>query len=58
MMSPYEFFEEMKLISYEANHHDAEGPHAMADQLMCEILTELGYGEGIKLFEDMRRWYA
>ena len=58
MITPEEFKEKMIYLNYEANHHDAEGPHAMADDLMCEILSDLGYDEGVKLFQDMRRWYA
>lgn len=35
-----------------------EDNHRYADWLMCEVLTELGYGEGVEIFEDMERWYS
>ena len=37
---------------------DVEVAHYKADQLMCELLTELGYGEGVEIFKDMSKWYA
>ena len=52
-----EFVDCMKYInSY--NEDDPETSHYNADQLMMETLEELGYGEGIKIFREMWKWYA
>ena len=37
---------------------DEEDAHVLADALMCEILRELGYGEGVDIFLNMSKWYA
>ncbi|WP_176728082.1 hypothetical protein [Synergistes jonesii] len=37
-------------------HCNADG-HGPADELMCEVLTELGYGEGIEVFNKMLKYY-
>ena len=37
---------------------DTEFGHEVADDLMCEVLRGLGYGEGIGIYEGMDRWYA
>ena len=37
---------------------DPEMSHIKADRLMCELLTELGYGEAVKIFEEMEKWYS
>jgi len=33
---------------------DYEQFHAWADDLMCEVLTELGYGEGVEIFKSQK----
>ena len=35
-----------------------EDRHVAADRLMCEVLKELGYGDGVAIFESMGKWYA
>ena len=37
---------------------DTEYGHVVADDLMCEVLRDLDYGEGIGIYEGMDRWYA
>ena len=37
---------------------DREGAHSDADALMGQVLTALGYGEGVTVFEAMVKWYA
>ncbi len=54
-ITPEEFASRLKEL---ANMGDIETAHAEADELMEEILTQLGYGEGIKVFEAMDKWYA
>ena len=31
--------------------------HEEADDLMCEVLKSLGYEAGVKIFEEMTKWY-
>lgn len=42
----------------EAAHIKIEAAHIKADELMCEILIELGYEEGIKIFKRMEKFYV
>ena len=37
---------------------DQETAHWMADQLMCDVLRQLGFGAGVEIFENMPKWYA
>lgn len=32
--------------------------HKLADEILCELLTELGYGEWVKLWEQVPKWYS
>jgi hypothetical protein len=41
-----------------AQNNDIEGGHTKMDELMCAVLKELGYGEGVKVFEDAEKWYS
>ncbi len=53
--SPEVFKESMERI---ACSDDTEGNHVNADELMCELLTALGYGEGVEIFKNMDKWYS
>lgn len=57
MILPKDFKEQMEQIEREYAD-DTEVAHAKADFLMCEILSEMGYQEGVKVFKDMPKWYA
>lgn len=35
-----------------------EDTHVFMDHLMCEVLRELGYGEGVDVFVNTEKWYA
>ena len=37
---------------------DKEVLHERMDDLMAKVLTELGYGEGVAIFESTEKWYA
>lgn len=39
-------------------NHDPETSHMEADQILCEFLTALGYGELVKIYEELDKWYA
>ena len=53
--TPQEFAKKMSQL---AGGDDAEADHIKADELMCQLLTSLGYGEGVKIFRDMYKWYS
>lgn len=55
VISPKEF---EKLMAYYADMADQEDRHIFADKAMCELLTNLGYGKGVKIFSDMEKWYG
>ena len=52
--SPKVFKESMEIIASD----DTEFKHVNADELMCELLTSLGYGEGVEIFKNMDKWYS
>lgn len=54
-LTPEEFKARMQEI---AKGGDTEGAHQEADALMCELLSALGYAEGVGIFENMDKWYA
>lgn len=37
---------------------DRESAHVVADQYMCQVLRDLGFNEGVDIFESMPKWYA
>lgn len=57
MMTPEEFKLKMQTILTEHENYP-ETCHYEMDKLMCEVLSDLGYEEGVKVFEDTERWYS
>lgn len=66
-ITPEEFKTHMQKISKNVMELDdqnqdmpsmIEKAHIQADELMCQILTDLGYGEGIDLFKKMEKYYV
>jgi hypothetical protein len=57
-MTPDEFATEMKILFPDDEDYDVEGSHSTADDIMCDILIELGYTEGVEIFKKARKWYA
>ena len=53
--SPEVFKESMERI---ASSNDTEYNHVNADELMCELLTSLGYGEGVEIFKNMYKCHS
>ena len=62
IMTPAEFAEAMKDIrDYDSGYgqgYNKEIRHVSMDSLMCNILRQLGYDEGIDIFEKTSKWYA
>lgn len=59
-MSPEEFAIQMR-EAYETHWMkagDEEAVHIVMDGIMCNILRQLGYGEGIDIFDSTPMWYA
>ena len=57
MITPAEFEDEMKRIS-DSSRESTEMAHISADKLMCDVLRDNGYESGVKLFEQMNKWYS
>lgn len=51
------FANEMRRIKRQCKDYP-ETTHVMMDECMCRLLRELGYGEGVDIFEDTGKWYA
>jgi len=63
VISPEVFKDKMeeikdRLDDEEDEFFDEEIAHEQSDLLMKEILESLGYGEGVKIFNHMPKWYA
>ena len=59
-MTPEEFAQRMK-DAYEhfwVEKEDEELVHDVMDCIMCDLLRQLGYEEGIYIFENTPKWYA
>lgn len=56
-MTPKKFKQEMERIS-KLYKGDQEAVHSHMDRLMCSTLRELGYDEGIDIFDAEPKWYA
>lgn len=55
-ISPQQFADRMKWLSDEGG---GEMGHVEADELMGKVLRQLGYGEGVDIFEHMPNvWYS
>ena len=55
-MTPEQFRDRMKQISDECGW-DAERAHGDMDDLMCDVLSELGYQEGVAIFYAQNKLY-
>lgn len=40
------------------NDDDIEARHVEMDDLMCEILKEMGFNELVDIFNETEKWYA
>lgn len=58
-ITPEEFTKRIKNIQeLYSSRYDTEERHVAMDGLMCELLRDLGYGEGADIFEKTTKWYA
>lgn len=56
-MNPQEFYKRMLDLKNDFAG-DEEAVHTCMDNLMCELLSILGYGDGIEVFNETNKWYA
>lgn len=40
------------------NNSDIELAHLDADDILCDVLTQLGYKELVDLYKKVDKWYA
>ena len=55
--TPEEFAAEMQKIR-DTMVGDTEEAHCQMDDLMAKVLVELGYQDGIAIFDKQQKWYA
>lgn len=60
IMTPEEFAEKMAELKHEYYdiRDDEEMVHIQMDDLMCDLLRSLGYGDGIDIFNHTPMWYS
>ena len=49
------------IIDQQSSFHsfdDVEEHHFDADDLLCELLTELGYGDVVEVYNKIEKWYG
>lgn len=56
-MTPEEFATEMRKAQ-DKHDGDEECMHGAMDGIMCDLLRQLGYEEGVNIFEETPKWYA
>ncbi len=56
-ITPEEFYKQMKEL-HEKFGEDEEVAHSMMDDMICKVLMELGYQEGVDVFRNQAKWYA
>jgi len=48
----------IKLLKQQQDNLDTELAHVEADNIICALLIQLGYGEVVDEFEKINKWYA
>lgn len=56
MITPEEFAKRMQKLK-DLNINYQEMAHKNMDALMCMVLKELGYGEGVKIYLSTDKWF-
>lgn len=59
MKTPEQAAEAMRQIFGTGNfmNRDEAKTHPEADELLCELLEDLGYNEAVAVFRDAPKWY-
>lgn len=48
----------VKRMKAEIANGDFEAAHSNADEILCEVLEELGYTLLVKCYKNVGKWYA
>lgn len=56
-VTPEEFKNLMVQIRNDIDGYE-ESWHSSMDDLMCRVLIDLGYGEGVDIFYNTPKWYS
>jgi hypothetical protein len=48
----------VKLLEEQYRNDDYESAHSNADDLLCDLLLELGYDEVVEAWDGVGKWYA
>ena len=40
------------------DYYDKQGAHIEADEILCNLLEELGFKEVVRLYREIPKWYA
>ena len=48
----------VKELQTEVENNDTETAHNNADEILCNLLLELGYKEVVEKYNDVSKWYA
>ena len=55
-MTPKEFYEQMQRIRANEDLSN-DDKHERMDALMCKLLADMGYTDGIEVFRSTEKWY-
>lgn len=50
--------EAIECLKHEQKSGDTEIAHGNADDVLCDLLKSLGYGDVVKEYEKVSKWYA
>ena len=47
-----------KLRCAVAKSHDVEGAHIEADEVLCDLLKQVGFTKVVEVYNKLEKWYA
>lgn len=50
--------EAILILQQEQKNDDTECAHGNADQVLCDLLSELGYDDVVAEYSKVHKWYA
>lgn len=48
----------VKLMQEQTENHDIENAHCAADDLLCDLLVDLGFKDVVEIYSGIQKWYA
>lgn len=52
------YLKQMRQANKESRDDDAESWHIKADDILCELLNELGFKQIVEEYGKVKRWYS